>query len=65
MSEQIRVTLNTNQETIEQFRHIAKRFGMVSKTGPLAGEGNQNLLVEAIANGRLLIVENPQYRTSD
>lgn len=65
MNQQIRVTLNTNQDTIEQFRLIAKKLGMVSTSGPLAGEGNQNQLVEAIASGRFLVIENPVYKEAD
>ena len=59
-----KVTLNVDNDAIAQFRAIAARFGMVSASGPLAGQGNQNQLVEAIANGRLLVVENPAYEAS-
>ena len=59
-----KTTLSVDEQAIKRFRKIAERYGLVSLTGTLAGQGNQNQLVEAIADGRFLVVENPAYEAT-
>ncbi len=56
-----KVTLNVNEDAIVKFRRLAAELGYISGSGPLAGHGNQNQLVEAIASGEILIVKNPAF----
>jgi hypothetical protein len=60
----VKVTLNVEEKEIERFRELASEFGFISGSGRLAGQGNQNQLVAAIASGQVLVVKNPAYSTA-
>ena len=56
-----RFTFDLNPHDERVFREALSALGLVSKRGPLAGQGSPQSLADAIASGRVLIVQNPAY----